>query len=105
MGTDHADAGQPMPAELVARPAMRYHKFVTATRQISFRNTGINTLWVSFNKKAWFDVACGTSWDDRVNAKGFWYVTQVGVTSFVVNALALNLLKEPPPEPTPEDVE
>jgi hypothetical protein len=104
MAAHHADAGQPMPAELVARPAIRHHKFATSTRQISLRNTGVNTLWVSFDRKAWFDVACGTSWDDRVAIGGFWYCTQVGVTTFVVNGLMLNLGKVDAPEPTEEEL-
>ena len=71
---------------------------------LSMRNTGVNTLWISFDRANWFDVACGTSWDDRVSAKGFWYCTQVGITSFVVNGLALNLMKVDLPEPTPEEL-
>lgn len=94
-----------MPAELVARARLRYHKFPTATRQISLRNTGVNTLWMSFDRVSWFDVACGTSWDDRVSTNGFWFCTQVGVTSFVVNAIALNVTKLETPEPTAEELE
>lgn len=95
-----------MPAELVARPRVRYHKFTTGTRQISLRNTGINTLWLSFDRKKWFDVACGTSWDDRVNTRGMWFCTQIGETAFVVNGLALNALPQGAiPEPEPGDVD
>lgn len=94
-----------MPAELVARPAVHFHRFATATRQVSLRNTGVNTLWMSFDRENWFDVACGTSWDDRVTAAGFWYCTQVGVTTFVVNGLTLNLLAAKLPSPTPEELE
>lgn len=94
-----------MPAELVASAKLRYHKLPTSARQISLRNTGVNTLWLSFDKSNWFDVACGTSWDDRVNAAGFWFCTQVGETSFVVNGLALNFVKADPPEPEPEELE
>ncbi len=90
-----------MPAELVASAKLRYHKLPTASRQISLRNTGVNTLWLSFDRAKWFDVACGTSWDDRVNVPGFWYCTQLGVTAFVVNALALNQPREPLPIPEP----
>lgn len=93
-----------MPAELTAWPAVRFHAFMTSTRQISLRNTGVNTLWMSFNRTCWFDVACGTSWDDRVNVQGFWYCTQVGVTSFVVNGLALNTVDLVIPEPLPAEV-
>lgn len=94
-----------MPAELVASAKLRYHKLPTSARQISLRNTGVNTLWLSFDKVRWFDVACGTSWDDRVNVPGFWYRTQLGVTAFVVNALALNRLEDKPPSPEPDEVE
>ena len=94
-----------MPAELVASAKLRFHKLATASRQISLRNTGVNTLWLSFDKERWFDVACGTSWDDRVNVPGFWYRTQVGKTSFVVNGLALNKLDGKHPEPEPGELE
>lgn len=104
MADPHADTGRPMPAELVASARLRYHKLVTASRQISLRNTGVNTLWLSFDRVHWFDVACGTSWDDRVNTPGFWYCTQVGVTALVVNALALNVLTGKSPEPTDEEM-
>ncbi len=105
MGAEHADAGQPMPADPVATPKVRYHKLKTASRQISLRNTGVNTLWVSFDREKWFDVACGTSWDDRVSVKGFWFCTQVGVTSFVVNAIAQNVIKDlKVPNPMPEEL-
>jgi hypothetical protein len=94
-----------MPAELVAGAKLRYHKLATSSRQISLRNTGVNTLWLSFDKQRWFDVACGTSWDDRVNVPGFWYRTQVGKTSFVVNGLALNKLEGAHPMPESEELE
>lgn len=94
-----------MPAELVANAKVRYHKLATASRQLSLRNTGVNTLWLSFDKNSWFDVACGTSWDDRVNAPGFWFCTQVGMTAFVVNGLALNQLKDSPPVPEESELQ
>lgn len=92
MADQHADTGRPMPAELHSDAGPRYHELPTTARQISLRNTGVNTLWVSFDQESWFDVACGTSWDDRVNAPGFWHCTQIGRTSLVVNALALNFV-------------
>lgn len=99
-----------MPDERIARPAIRYIKFATATRQVSIRNTGVNTLWISFNRRKWHDVACGTSWDDRVNVKGFWYCTQTGETSFVVIGLQLHLQEAgsdygPVPEPSKDELE
>jgi len=103
MGAQHADAGQVMPAERVAHSAIRYHHFATTTRQVSIRNTGTNTLWVSFDRMAWFDVAAGTSFDDRVSVAGFWFCTQLGKTSFVVNGLSLNVLDLKTPAPTDEE--
>lgn len=92
-----------MPAELVATRVIRHHRFTTATRQISLRNTGTNTLWVSFDRKSWFDVAAGTSFDDRFIVPGFWHCTQLGRTSFVVNGVSMNLLDAEVPEPTDEE--
>lgn len=103
MGADHADAGQPMPAELVAGAAVRYHAFPSTTRQVSLRNTGVNTLWVSFDRTSWFDVAAGTSFDDRFIVRGFWYCTQLGTTLFVVNGVALNVVGIEVPTPTAEE--
>jgi len=84
-----ADAGEPLPATLVATAKVQRHKFAASTRQISLRNTGKNTLWLSLDKKNWFDVACGTSWDDRVKVDELWYCTQLGRTRFVVVGLSL----------------
>ncbi len=80
-----------MPDEILADAKVRYTKFPTSSRQVSLRNTGVNTLWISFDRKKWFDVACGTSWDDRVNVMGFWYCTQTGRTTFALNAVQLQL--------------
>jgi hypothetical protein len=84
-----ADAGEPMSAVLVASPKVQHHKFPAVTRQVSLRNTGTNTLWISLDKKTWIDVACGTSWDDRVKIDELWYCTQTGKTRFVVVGLGL----------------
>lgn len=85
-----ADAGEPMSANLYARAKVAHHKFSSVTRQISLRNTGTNTLWCSLDEGAsWFDVAAGTSWDDRVHGQDLWYCTQVGVTMFIVIGLAM----------------
>lgn len=104
MADHHADAGQPMPAERTATAAIRYHKFETATRQVSMRNTGCNTLWFSFDRSSWFDCAAGTSWDDRIAVTGFWFCTQLGATSFVVNGVALNMVVSRAPLPVPEEL-
>lgn len=104
MADQHADTGRPMPAELAADAQVRFHRLATASRQISLRNTGVNTLWVSFDRSRWFDVACGTSWDDRVNVLGFWFRTQIGTTTAVVNALGLNYVAEGIPSPMPEEL-
>lgn len=85
-----ADAGEPLSANLIAGAAVKHHKFPALTRQVSLRNTGTNTLWLSLDEgESWFDVACGTSWDDRAVVRDFWYCTQVGRTRFVVIGLAL----------------
>jgi len=84
-----ADAGEPMSAVLVADAEVRHHKFPASTRQIALRNTGTNTLWISLDERNFFDVAVGTSWDDRVCVSGFWYCTQIGATEFAVIGLAL----------------
>ena len=99
------DSGGPMPDERVAAPKIRYLKFDSATRQVSIRNVGVNTLWMSFDKKKWHDVACGTSWDDRAVVKGFWYCTQTGETSFVVIGLRLCVSEQAScGEPTAEEL-
>jgi hypothetical protein len=85
-----ADAGEPLPVDLIADAEVRDHKFSSLTREVALRNTGTNTLWVSFDEgETWFDVACGTSWDGRVIVHKLWYCTQVGTTEFSVIGLAL----------------
>jgi len=84
-----ADAGEPMSDVLVAAAKVQRHEFPTLTRQVSLRNTGTNTLWLSLDKKKWFDVACGTSWDDRVSVRELWYCTQLGKTRFALLGIAL----------------
>lgn len=85
-----ADAGEPMSKVLLAGAQVKKHKFSALTRQVSLRNTGTNTLWLSLDEgQSWFDVACGTSWDDRVSVRELWYCTQIGRTRFVVIGLAL----------------
>lgn len=84
-----ADAGTPMSEVLHATPEVQRHAFSALTRQVSLRNVGTNTLWLSLDKKCWFDVACGTSWDDRVSLRELWYCTQVGKTQVAVVGLAL----------------
>ena len=110
----HHDSGRPMQFDLVAGSKEKLFRFKTRTRQVSIRNVGNNTLWLSFNGKEWFDVACGTAWDDRVNVDGFWYCTQTGETGFVGVGLQLQLVNGEPellpketvpetlPEPEPE---
>lgn len=85
-----ADAGEPLSANLVASSVVKQHKFSAVTRQVSLRNTGTNTLWLSLDGgESWFDVACGTSWDDRAVVRDLLYCTQLGRTRFVVIGLAL----------------
>lgn len=85
-----ADAGEPMSVVLVAGAEVKRHRFPAVTRQISLRNTGTNTLWLSLDGgESWWDVAAGTSWDDRAVVREIWHCTQVGRTRFVVIGLAL----------------
>lgn len=85
-----ADAGEPMSVVLVATAEVKEHAFPAVTRQVSLRNTGTNTLWISIDeRKTFFDVACGTSWDDRVTVSKIWYCTQVGSTDFILIGIAL----------------
>ncbi len=84
-----ADTGEPMSSVLVATAAIKRHEFLARTRQVSLRNTGTNTLWLSLDEVSWFDVACGTAWDERVSIRTLWYCTQVGKTQFAVVGLAL----------------
>ena len=85
-----ADAGEPMSATLFANAEVQQHRFPAKTRQVSLRNTGTITLWISLDAgETFFDVACGTSWDDRVNIGEFLYCTQLGTTQCAVIGLAL----------------
>ena len=85
-----ADAGEPMSKPIVASPAIESHEFPALTRQVSLRNVGTNTLWISIDRgRRWFDVACGTSWDDRVSIRELRHCTQVGKTRFVVIGISL----------------
>ena len=99
-----ADAGDPMSAILVADAQVKRHEFPALTRQVSLRNTGTNTLWISLDEgENFFDVACGTSWEDRASARDLWYCTQLGKTRFVVIGLAL--MSMDPLQPRGEDGE
>lgn len=99
-----ADAGEPMSAVLIAGAKVKRHEFPALTRQVSLRNTGTNTLWLSLDEgETFWDVACGTSWDDRVSIRGMWYCTQLGRTRFVVIGLAL--MSTDPSRSSEEDVD
>jgi len=84
-----ADAGIGFPDAIVSLSKIQFCELPEPTREIALRNVGTNTLWVSLDKKRWHDVACGTSWDARVVARGFWHCTQVGRTFAVIIAIAL----------------
>jgi hypothetical protein len=85
-----ADAGEPMSSTLTAAAEVRVHKFPASTRQVSLRNVGTNTLWISLDAgTSWFDVACGTSWEDRIHVNEIAYCTQIGTTHFALLGLAL----------------
>jgi hypothetical protein len=84
-----ADAGAPMTAILHSNAVPQRHVFPAQTRQVSLRNTGTNTLWLSLDQQTWFDVACGTAWDERVLTRELWHCTQVGTTITAVVGLTL----------------
>ena len=52
-------------------------------KEINVRNVGMNTLFISLDGKAEFDVASGTSFDARLEFEGFWVRTKFGVTKVV----------------------
>jgi hypothetical protein len=58
--------------------------FGMRAKEITLRNVGCNTLWVSLDGKVWHDVACGTSWDQRLEADYFYIRTKVGTTKVVI---------------------
>lgn len=93
-----ADAGEPMTAVVLSTARVDSIEFPTETRQISLRNTGTNTLWISFDRRNWVDIACGTSWDDRVSVREMWFCTQIGRTRFVAIGVALMSVPELEPE-------
>jgi len=51
-----------------------------AGREISLRNVGMNTLYVSTDDEVYFDVACGTSFDIRQKFRRVWFRTVLGRT-------------------------
>lgn len=57
--------------------------FGMRVKEITLRNVGCNTLWFSIDKVRWMDVACGTSWDQRLEADFFYIRTKVGTTKVV----------------------
>jgi hypothetical protein len=84
-----ADAGEPLPDTVVADAKVRKYKLDGRTREVSLRNTGTNTLWISFKKRKWIEIAVGTSWDGRVMVDHFRHCTQLGSTQFSLLAIAL----------------
>ena len=50
-------------------------------KELAVRNTGMNTLWISFDGIVWWDVASGTSFDIRAELEFFYAKTKIGVTS------------------------
>lgn len=89
MSQHNSDSGEPMPGDVISTVKQAFHAFPAPTRYVSLRNTGPNTLWVSLDGERWFDVACGTSWDERVRVDGIHHRTQTGRTFFAVVGIAL----------------
>lgn len=108
----YSDTGRPMQRHEVATPEVGSIVFDDETRQLSIRNTGVNTLWFTFEDPTkqyvvvdeetgkaigtrdavWFDLACGTSWDDRIITKHMRFRTQTGVTTFIAMGVRLHTL-------------
>jgi len=55
----------------------------SAGKEVNIRNVRMNTLWISLDGHAEFDVASGTSFDARLEFDGFWARTKFGVTKVV----------------------
>ena len=95
MGVIHADSGMPQILNGTATAEEKYFDCVHDSRALSLRNTGGETLWVSPDRKEWFDIPAGTSWGSHSVFKGFWHCTQLGETTFVVNHVDLGLSVDP----------
>ena len=92
MPTDVADAGWPTQYVLIASSHEERFEFPVWQRSVSLRNTGMNALWLSLDeRKTWFHVPSGTSWDDRIVNSHFWYCTQTGKTTFEVVGTKLEI--------------
>ena len=54
-------------------------------KEITMQNQGANTLWFSFDRKTFFSIACGTSFDQRAEFEYIWLRTDVGLkTAYVL---------------------
>ncbi len=96
MGITHADSGLPRVLNGSSTPEEQRFDLLGSTRAISLRNTGGESLWVSFDRREWFDVPSGTSWGSHAVARYFWHCTQIGETSFVVNRVDVGLGEDHP---------
>lgn len=81
------DPGQPSFFEGLALPESVCFPLGGRIGHLSLRNTGINTLWISFDDKTFFDIASGTSYDEDVDIQSFYAKTQNGHTTFVCNGV------------------
>lgn len=90
MSAEQSDSGSPMQGDIVATTAVQEHRFPVRTRYVSLRNTGPNTLWISLDNEHWIDVACGTSWDEKVRVDSLWYRTQTGRSKFAIVGVAMH---------------
>lgn len=81
------DPGQPHFFDGLALPESVRFPMPGRIGHLSLRNTGINTLWISFDDKNYFDIAAGTSYDEDVDIQGFWAKTLNGWTTFVTNGV------------------
>lgn len=80
-----AKPGQPKLDPQLATPEIQKMTFPQHGGHLSIRNVGVNTLWISWDSKNWFDIASGTSFDEDCEVADVFYCTQLGRTSFVHN--------------------
>lgn len=81
------DPGQPHFFEGLALSEAAKFPMPGRIGHISLRNTGINTLWISFDDKEFFDIAAGTSYDEDIDITTFSAKTLNGFTTFVCNGI------------------
>ncbi len=81
-----------MADEVEVTPKIGYHRFSSHTGYVTLQNVGSDTVWLSLDRRSWYHVMSGTSWDLGVNVAGFYHCTQTGKTYLAVIGLQRNLV-------------